>query len=216
MQLKENLNRKEIEAKLSTVGDYVKMDYLSACLKKNLDFDTKKFVLLKLSEIYESSKMYLEASKLLRGAAEINATFEGKMQDFVKSMELYIKGCNFDEAEVSFGKALACASDLQKEHLRTRRKEAYKSYANECIGKDKRRHAMEAYQKYLSLSDLNNQEKKDAQTTLLALYEKLGKIMEYNTLRRSMSQPTQPQQRLPERKPSFSFKEIGLDDDFVL
>ncbi len=213
MQLKESVNRRDIEAKLANVGDYVKMDYLSACLKKSLDFDTKKFVLLKLSEIYESHKMYLEAGKLLRVAAEINTTFEGKMQDFMKSSDLYIKGGNFDEAESSYAKALACSSEAQKERLRARRKEAYKLYAQECISKDKRKHAMESYQKYLSIPELTAQERKEVQALLLALYEKLGKIVEYGSLKRMMSQPAQTQQPPAEKKSSFSFKDIGLDDD---
>ena len=181
------------------------MDYLSACLKKSLDFDTKKFVLLKLSEIYESHKMYLEAGKLLRVAAEINTTFEGKMQDFMKSSDLYIKGGNFDEAEISYTKALACSSGAQKERLRVRRKEAYKLYAQECVSKDKRKHAMGAYQRYLSIHELTQQERREVQILLLTLYEKLGKIVEYNGLKRIMLQPAQSPQPLTEKKSSFSY-----------
>src|SRR3989338_1683399 len=218
MQLKENVSRREIEAKLANVGDYVKMDYLSACLKKNLDFDTKKFTLVKLSEIYESRKMYLEAGKLLRAAAEINSTFEGKMNDFMKSMELSVKGGNFDDAEVFYTKALACADGMQKERLRARRKTAYINQARDALAKAKRKHAMDAYQKYLSIPELNSQERLEVQTALLALYEKLGKITEYGALRRTMSQHAQAQQSKTERKQtsSFSFRDIGLDDDLVL
>ena len=209
MQLRENVSRREIEAKLANVGDYVKMDYLSACLKKNLDFDTKKFTLVKLSEIYESRKMYLEAGKLLRAAAEINSTFEGKMNDFMKSMELSVKGGDFDDAEISYTKALACADGMQKERLRARRKTTYINQARDALAKDKRKHAMDAYQKYLSIPELNSQERIEVQTALLALYEKLGKITEYSALRRTMSQPAQPQQPQPERKQaSFSYSDI--------
>lgn len=213
---KEGVSRRDIEAKLAGIGDYVKMDYLQSCLKKNLDFDTKKFALLKLSEIYESRKMYLEAGKLLRAAAEINATFKGKMQDFMKSMELYVKGGNFDDAEISYAKAFACADGMQKERLKAKRKDAYKAYAQDSMNRDKRKHAMEAYQKYLSIPELAPQERADVQTKLLALYEKLGKITEYGSLRRMMSQPLQAAAQQPERKPVFSFRDIGLDDDFVL
>jgi len=44
-----SLTRRDIEAKLSSVGDYVKMDFLQQCLKKNIDFDTKRFVMVKLA-----------------------------------------------------------------------------------------------------------------------------------------------------------------------
>ena len=74
------LSRREIDAKLAASGDYVKMDYLQACLKKPLDFDTKRFVMTKLASIYESRMMYLEAGKLVRNVADINTTYEGEGQ----------------------------------------------------------------------------------------------------------------------------------------
>ena len=86
------VTKSEVEKKLASVGDYVKMDFLAQCLKKNLDFDTKKFVLMKLAEIYESRKMFSEAAKVMRGGAEINATYESKLNDFVRSGVLFVKG----------------------------------------------------------------------------------------------------------------------------
>ncbi|HLC53001.1 MAG TPA: hypothetical protein VJK03_00515, partial [Candidatus Nanoarchaeia archaeon] len=124
-----SLTRREIEARLAKVGDYVKMDYLQACLKRNLDFDTKKYALTTLAAIYESRRMFLEAGKMTRAAAEINTTFEGKMSDFMKSMQLFIAGGNFEEAEISFAKALACSDGMQKERIKLQRREAYKKQA---------------------------------------------------------------------------------------
>jgi len=182
---KEGVSRKEIEEKLGKVGDYVKMDYLQRCLKQQLDFDTRKFVLTTLSGIYEKSKMYLEAGKMMRQAAEINTTFSGKMNDFVKSMSLYIWGGNFDEADASYNKALACADGLQKTRIKERRKQVFKDVAKDLMGKDKRKHAMETYEKILEM-ELNVDEKTEIKNTLLGLYEKLGKIQDYNTLKRSV------------------------------
>lgn len=217
------VNRRDIEAKLANVGDYVKIDYLTACLKHNLDFDTKKFVFLKLATLYEERKMFQEAGRVIRNAAEINTTYEGKMSDFMRGMELFIKGGAIDEAEASFAKALACADGIQKERLKNRRKEAYKKQAAEYISKDKRKHAMDIYEKYISLPDTSIEEKKEAQNALLPLYEKLGKVREYGALKRSMSLPLgAPAEQAPvrereqrdegSRQQSFSFREIGLDD----
>lgn len=183
---KGEMTRRDVETKLASVGDYVKMDYLQACLKKQLDFDTRKFVLTTLSGIYESKKMFLDAGKLLRASAEINVTFDAKMVDYMKSAELLINAGAFDESDISFTKALACGTDLQKANLKTRRKEIYKKQAQEYIQRDKRKHAMEAYEKLLEL-DLQGDEKKVVQSTLLGLYEKLGKVKEYGNLKRSMS-----------------------------
>ena len=99
------------------------MDYLQACLKKQLGFDTKKFVLLKLAEIYESRKLFVESGRMMRNAAEINTTFEGKMNDFSKSFELFLIGGDYANSEISFTKALGCATDLQKQRLKMQRKE---------------------------------------------------------------------------------------------
>ncbi len=181
----DGLTKKEIEAKLSSVGDYVKMDYLQSCLKKQLDFDTKRFVLLKLSSIYESSKMYLEAGKLMRIAADINTTFEGKTNDFVKSVELFIKSGNYNEADISFNKAMALANERQKVGIKIKIKDFYKSHSRDLISKDKRKHAMEAYEKILTL-DLDPIEKKEVQSNLLDLYQKLGKITDYYSLKKNI------------------------------
>lgn len=177
------VTKKEVEAKLASVGDYVKMDYLQSCLKKDLDFDTRKFVLMTLSNIYETKKMYLESGKMIRNAAEINTTFEGKMNDFMKSVELFIRAGLFAEADISFAKALACGTELQKSRLKLKHKELYKSVAKDFLIKDKRKHALEAYEKLYSL-DLSPDEKNEVKNALMPLYEKLGKIREYNNLKR--------------------------------
>lgn len=179
---KEATTRREIEEKLGSVGDYVKMDYLQRCLKMQLDFDTRKYVLTTLSVIYESRKMYLEAGKLMRAAAEINATFEAKMNDFIKSMELYIRAGNYEEADISFSKAIACASDPQKLRIKDKRKLMYKEAAKDYMIKDKRKHAMEAYEKLMEM-ELQPEEKQEVKQNLMKLYEKLGKIKEYYSLK---------------------------------
>lgn len=182
---KGEITRREVEDKLSKVGDYVKMDFLQQCLKKNLDFDTRKFVLTNLSGIYTSRNMFLEAGKLTRASAEINTTFEGKMNDFIKSTGLFVRANSHDEADISFAKALACAAERQKEGLKQKRKEMYKARALELMQKDRRKHAVDFYEKLLTF-ELSSEEKKSFQETLLGLYEKLGKIREYVNLKKSI------------------------------
>lgn len=181
----ETITRKEIEAKISNIGDYVRMDYLQSCLKKQLNFDTRKFASNELARVYEERKMYLDAAKIVRSAADINTTFEGKMNDFLKSADLFIKAGSFDEADISVSKALAVANDKQKVGIKLKIRDSYRSYAKDMLSKDKRKHAMEAYEKLLSL-DLNPLEKKETQKSLLQLYEKLGKINDYYTLQKLM------------------------------
>lgn len=180
-----SVTRRELEDRLSKVGDYVKLDLLASALKKQIDLDTKKFCLLKLAEIYEQRKMFSEAAKMMRGAAEINITYDGKMNDFMKSCTLFIQSGNFAEGEVSFTKALGCATELQRGRLKTQRKEAYKVQAKEYVLRDKRSHAVEAYEKMLSL-DLTPDEKRDVQNILLGLYEKLGKVKDFYSMKSNM------------------------------
>jgi tetratricopeptide (TPR) repeat protein len=178
--------KREMEDKIAKVGDYVKMDYLQACLKQNLDFDTRKFALVKLAGIYEPRGMFGDAAKLMNASAEINTTFDGKMKDFMKAAELFIKAGLFDESDVAFGKALACVNEKQKADLKVKRKDMYKVHAKELLKRDKRRNAMEAYEKLASL-DLDAQEKNEVQTNLMQLYEKLGRVRDFYTLKRTGS-----------------------------
>lgn len=178
--------KREMEAKLTSVGDYVKMDYLTACLKKNLDFDTRKFALAKLAEIYEPRGMHAEAAKLMNASAEINTTFDGKIKDFMKAMELFIKSGNFDDSDASFAKALACGNERQKAEIKNKRKEFYATQALAHLNKDKRTNAMKTYERFLSIADLTPGEKGQAQKNLLALYEKLGKVREFYNLKKMM------------------------------
>src|SRR3989338_2763155 len=98
--------RREIEEQLVKMGDYVKMEYLLSCLKKDIDFEARKFVLVKLSGLYER--------KMMRNAAEINTTFQSKINDFVKSAELFVRGGRYDEADISIKRAIAIADSKQK------------------------------------------------------------------------------------------------------
>ena len=206
-----SVSRKEVEAKLLSVGDYVKMDYLQQCLKKQLDFDTKRFVMLKLSQVYESRLMFLEAGKLIRNVADINTTFEGKYNDFAKSMELFIKSNEFDEAELSFKKALACGNEKQKAALKSKIKEVYKLRAKELMGKDKRKNAMDTYERLLMLPFIDANERKEAQNNLMFLYQRLGKIKEYSNLQKNINNP----QPIPQPKEERSRYDSFSADDLI-
>jgi hypothetical protein len=74
--------RAEIDAKIKTMGEYVKMSYLQRAIKSQLDFDTRKFVLLELTKIYEQKGMFLDAAKTIRAAADITTTYKEKIGQF--------------------------------------------------------------------------------------------------------------------------------------
>jgi len=176
--------KQEIEVRLEGMGDYLRMNYLSSCLKNHLDFETRKFVLVRLSGIYEVRRMYLDSGKMMLAAADINTTFQTKIIDFIKTAELFIRGDYFELAETSMKKAIAIANENQKKEIRNSVKEFYKTHAKLCLAKDKRKKAMDAYEKILTL-DLDSEERADAEKNLLMLYDKLGKIREYYNLKKN-------------------------------
>ncbi len=178
-------SRQEIQAKLAKMGDYVKIDYLQRALGSGLDFDSRKFALVELSKLYESKGMYSEAGKMIKNAAEINTTFKAKMQDYMKSVELYVRGGLYQDADFVFAQALALATDREKPELKVAMKNFYMTNARAYLKADKRTPARKIYEKLLTL-DLNPSEKQEVQKELLVLYEKLGAIRDYYKLKEGM------------------------------
>ena len=184
MQVREK-SRREIEEKLKTLGNYVKIDYLLSCLKQPVDFDTRKFVLVNLGQLYKEKKMYLEAGKMMQSAAPINTTFKGMIEDYVKSGELFVKAGSFDNADIAFEKALACGNEREKFEIKQKKIDFIKAQGEVYLKNDKRNSALLTYEKLLSLN-LAESERREVQTKLLGLYERLGKIREFNSLKRAM------------------------------
>ncbi|MDO8460213.1 MAG: hypothetical protein Q7S74_03835 [Nanoarchaeota archaeon] len=200
--------RVEIEKKIAPMGDYVKMEYLSQCLKQSIDFDTRKFVLSKLAALYESRGMFLEAGKLVRNAADIHTNFQAKINEFVKSGELFVKAGNYDEADISFRRALSDATPLQRKEIKDKIKKIYISQAKSYGTKDKRKHAMKVYEKLLTL-DINLTERKEVQTTLMQIYENLGKIKEFYAMKRALENPQPIKMKESEERERFGEEEIN-------
>lgn len=179
-------NRFEIEKKLEGMGEYVKMDYLSSCIRLNLGIDVKKFCTIKLAEIYESRGMFIEAARLYRNSADINSTYAGQKIDFLKACELFVKGGQFEDAETSYKKALISANKKDSDEIKSAVKEYFKTYAKSCLIKDKRRKALEAYERIYRDFDLDPREKEEVRQNILNLYEKLGKVKEYLALKKKI------------------------------
>lgn len=182
MNIKEN-SRKEIEGKISAMGDYVKMGYLSECLKKNLDFDTKKFVLVNLAALYENKKMFREAGRCIRMAAEINTSTKTKIDEYVKSIELFAKGRHFDDLDFSLKKANSIASQNEKRDVMSKVVNFLKNEAQNAVKTDRRKSAIEIYEALLNF-EISESDRKEINSELLPLYEKLGKIKEYYSLKK--------------------------------
>ncbi|MBU0466315.1 MAG: hypothetical protein KJ718_03905 [Nanoarchaeota archaeon] len=179
-------NKKDIEEKFLEMSEYMSMDYLASCLKNHLDFDTRKFVLVKLSGLFEAKAMFLDAAKAMKSAAEINTNKQNKINDFTKSGELFIRGGDYDRADICMKKATSLAEGKQTEEVKGMIKEFYKTHARSCIERNKRKQAIAIYEKLVTF-DLVEEEKKEFEKKLLELYEGVGDLDRYKKLQRRIS-----------------------------
>ncbi|PIN89290.1 hypothetical protein COU60_03990 [Candidatus Pacearchaeota archaeon CG10_big_fil_rev_8_21_14_0_10_34_76] len=176
----------EIESELKDKGEFVQMSYLQRALDSGLDFETKKYVLIRLSKIYENKGMYSEAAKCIRNAADINTTFRGQITDYMKAVELYVRADMHHEADRIFSQALALGNGKEKMQMKTALKDYYLTNARRYMNSDKRNYAKRVFEKTLTL-DLEPGERREVQQTLLDLYQKLGNIKEYYQLKQKIS-----------------------------
>lgn len=171
--------KEEIEAKLKFIGgDMLKIEYLENCLKKPITFDVRKFVYLKLAELYEARVMFNEAAKNVDGAAEISITFRDKMELYMRAASLLIKHGSYDAADKAFEKALVCANSREREELKKSLKEFYMTRAKDFESMKKFNNAIKIYEKLLIYGFVNKEEKQEINKKLALLYSRVGKIRE--------------------------------------
>lgn len=175
--------KQQIDAKLAGMGEYVQMSYLQRALKSGLDFETKRYVLLKLATIYEMKFMYSECGRAMKLAAEITTTYRDKIKEYMKSIEMFIRGSDYQEADILFAQALSLGNERERAEMKTALKFYYLTQAKEFIKTDKRSQARIVCEKMLTL-DLDAGEKRLVQQQLLDLYQKLGNVREYMNLKR--------------------------------
>ena len=180
--LKRGMSRSEIEKELQGKGDFVQLDYLISFLKEDLPTDVRKFVMLKIAEMYERKMIFAEAAKTYNNLAVFSIPFAEKVRYHIKEAESYIKAGNFREADYATTKAMNQANTFEKNDIVSSIKQFYRKQA-EAYEKDMRRNnASRMYEKLLELST-TDAEKRQFRTKLMDLYQKLGKFREYNILK---------------------------------
>lgn len=181
--LGKDVSKSEIEEELIGKGEFVQIDYLSKLLKERLHRDTKKFVCLKLAEIYEKKNMFSDAAKMFEHIAMISIAFSEKIKNFVKEAELYIKAGFFDMADYAMKKALSEANASEKAEIYFAIKDFYKRQAQAYERELRRNHALKIYEKLLEMN-ISELERKEIKEKILGLYEKLGRLKEYFALKK--------------------------------
>lgn len=185
--LNPEMTKSEIEKDLYGKGNFVQIDHLNRFLKKHpINMDTKKFIFIKLASLYESSKLFGETAKAYDNAAGISLTFAEKIKYYIKAAEFYAKLGVFDRVDETVRKAMTEANSKERGDIQSTIKMMYKEQATKLESEMKRSHAVKFYEKILEMK-LSEQEKNEIKEKLSDLYLKLGKMHEYQALKRNLN-----------------------------
>ncbi|MAG11044.1 hypothetical protein CMI44_01915 [Candidatus Pacearchaeota archaeon] len=175
------ISKSEIEENLKSKGDFMQIYYLSGFLKKDLPFDVKKFVHLKLAEIYERKGMLKDAARIFDSLALSSIAFSEKVKYYTKEAEIYIRAGIFDDTDRAMRKAMNEASSVERDEIYYSIKDFYKKVAKEYEDQLKRNNATKVYEKLMDMR-LADVERNEIRDKLIKLYEKLGKFNEAKML----------------------------------
>ncbi len=181
--LGDELSKSDVEAQIAGKGEYIQIHHLSELLNQKLHRDTKKFVYLKLIEIYEKKGMLNDVAKMYEGIAGISIAFSEQIKNYLKATEYYIKAGFFDKADYSMRRALNEANSVEREEINFAVKDFYKKQAEEYERKLKRNSAVRIYEKLLEMN-ISDLERREIKEKLMDLYEKLGKLKEFYTMKK--------------------------------
>lgn len=184
MNLKKEMSTTEIEEFLKNKNDFVKIDYLTRFLQEKLMSVTRKFVFLKLGEIYERSSMFTDSGRAFETAGELASEPE-KRRLLVKAAQIFARAGDFTRAEGLIRSAVSKASDFDKREIYRGIKEFY-LYSAETYEKSRKLgDAIKIYERLLMM-EISDSEKKQIKNKLMELYQRLGKIKEYMMLKNSV------------------------------
>jgi len=179
------MSKSQIEEVLREKGDFVKIDHLTKFLREELTLDMKKFVCLKLAEIYERVSMLDNAATMFHNVSLVSIAYTEKIKHHLKEAQLYIKARNFEKADEAMKKAMNQANASQKAEIVFEIKRFYKRQAEVYESELKRNNATKVYERLLQMN-LSEQEKQEIKEKLLDLYEKLGRFKDVEMLKRGM------------------------------
>ncbi len=190
MLLKKEMNKGEIEKELNGKGDYVQIDTIRRFLKENPSPDLKKFVCVRLAEIYERRMMFPQAAETYSKLAEMTNIYADKMKFLIQETGNYIHGGYFEMADSITNKIIADIKPMEKTNTLNIIKDFYKTQAM-IFEKEKRKSkAVEVYEKMITLKTLSDAEKTDVNNKLLRLYNDLGLVAKFLSLKGKIEDAT--------------------------
>jgi len=202
--LRKDMQKHEIEEFLKDKGDYVQMDHLTRFMKETLPLDTKKFVASILGETYEKRGMNLDAARMYYISATHSANPLEKSKFFKKEGIAYVKAGQFDKGDDALGRALADVKLNEKVVIQKEILAVYKILAEEYLKKSRLSEAIKAFEKIRNINITPEDEKLEIDKKLLSLYERLGRIDQYLSLRKKTDNI-----KIPERATNATAQRYG-------
>lgn len=169
-------NKVEVEAKAKTMSDFVRMEYLELCLRKTFTMDVYKYCHKELSEICERRIMFPQAARHMLEVEKLSSSFKEKIEALVKSVELWIKGGEYNNAIYLYKKALDMANEYEKYEIRRKLVEILKKQGANLEKANQNANALKVYE--LLVNFVVDTEQIEVKKKLLMFYKKLGKIKE--------------------------------------
>ncbi|MDD5012514.1 MAG: hypothetical protein PHQ66_02625 [Candidatus Nanoarchaeia archaeon] len=183
--LRKEMTKVEIEKELAGKGDYVLIDNITRFAKESIPTDIRKFIYVKLAEIYEKRNMFADAADIYGKLAEISVPQAEKGNYFVKETENYIRAGFFDKADMAIKKIITVVKATERPKIMLSIKEFYKNQAANYEKEKRRSFAVKTYEKLLTLN-ISDAEKDEINKKLLGLYKELGMIGQYMALQKRL------------------------------
>ncbi len=173
----------EIEAKLLEINsDLSKIDYLESALKvSGFNFEIKRFLWGKLTELYEERKMFERAAHAMANKAGMEISFRDKIDSYIMAAKLFARVGKVDDADDMFLRASRDGNAEQKQKIKLARKNIYSIAASELESKGKKASAVKFYEKMIKMN-LEDIEKDSIKERLLVIYKALGMFREAKLL----------------------------------
>ncbi len=117
MNLTKEMTIQEIEYFLKDKSDYVKIDYLTRLLQQSIPNLTRKFVFMKLGEIYERVSMFSDSASSYEKASTL-CTSDGEKKDFlVKAAQLFARAGDFNRADGMIRSAISKVKEFERRNI---------------------------------------------------------------------------------------------------
>ena len=115
-------------------------------------------------------------------AGDIATTYSEKMQLYMKEFELYVMAGQLDKAELASNRAVNLGNTMERQEMKDAIKEFYIKEAEALEKNQKKRAAMEIYEKLMRTA-LSDREREIIKKRLIDLYDKFGKYQESRMLK---------------------------------